>query len=107
MLKGAVSHQKNLIERLKKSPSYQQEYIKASIEENFDMPEAILLALKDVAEARGYETFAKEAGLSQNALYKILDENKDAKPRFETIVQLFTALGLKITVEPIPSFKVS
>ena len=100
-MKASSSHQKGLIEWLKSNPQHQQDYLKASLEENYDMPEAVILALKDVAEARGYENFATEAGLSQNALYKILDAEKDAKPRFETIIQLFTALGMRMTVEPI------
>jgi probable addiction module antidote protein len=101
MLKASSSHQQGLIDWLKANPQHQQDYLKTSLEDNYDMPEAILLAIKDIAEARGYEAFARDAGLSQNSLYKILDEEKDAKPRFETIIQLFTALGLRMTVEPI------
>lgn len=101
MLKGTRSHEKGLIEWLKKSPLNQREYLKAQIEENSDMPEAIISAIREIAEARGYEAFAKDAGLSQKALYKILDENKEAKPRFETIAQLVHALGLRFTVEDV------
>lgn len=101
MFKGAKLHEKNLIERLKNNPDYQREYLKASIEENADMPEAILSAIREIAEARGYESLAKDAGLSQKALYKILSEEKESKPRFETIAQLIQALGLRFTVEPI------
>lgn len=99
MVKGVRSHKEGLTEWLKKSDRNQREYLKASLEENSDMPEAIISAIRDIAEARGYEPFAKEAGLSKKALYKILDENKDAKPRFETIAQLIHALGLRFTVE--------
>jgi probable addiction module antidote protein len=101
MIKAGISHEKNLIEWLKKSPDNQREYLKASIEENSDMPEAILMAIREIAEARGFEVLAKEAGLSQKSLYKILSEDKNAKPRFETISQIVHALGLRITVEPI------
>ncbi len=101
MIKAGRPHEEGLIEWLKKNPDNQREYLKASIEENFDMPEAIILAIRDIAEARGYESLAKDAGLSQKALYKILSENKDTKPRFETISQIVHALGLRITVEPI------
>lgn len=104
-IKGAKSHKDGLLEWLKKKPEHQQEYLKASVEENYDMPEAILSAIRDVAEVRGYENLAREAGLSQNALYKILDEDKEAKPRFETIIQLLQALGLRFTVEPIGKTK--
>ena len=63
--------------------------------------------IREIAEARGYENLAKEAGLSQKALYKILDEDKEAKPRFETIAQLIQAMGLRFTVEPSHKAKVS
>lgn len=102
MLKGARPHKDGLIEWLKKSPENQREYLKVQMEENADMPEIILSAIREIAEAKGYETLAKEAGLSQKALYKILDETKDAKPRFETISQLIQALGLRFTVEANP-----
>lgn len=102
MLKASRSHGKSLIEWLQKSPDNQREYLKASLEENADMPEAIISAIREIAEARGYETLAKEAGLSQKALYKILSETKEAKPRFETIAQLIQALGLRFTVEEDP-----
>ncbi len=101
MIKAGRLHEKGLIEWLKKSPDNQREYLKASIEENSDMPEAILAAIREIAEARGFEILANEAGLSQKALYKILSNNKDAKPRFETISQLVHALGLRFTVEPL------
>lgn len=102
MLKVGRSHEKGLIKWLQKSAENQREYLKSSIEENSDMPEAIISAIREIAEARGYESLAKEAGLSQKALYKILSETKDAKPRFETIVQLIQALGLRFTVEADP-----
>ena len=101
MIKAGRSHEKGLLEWLKKSHDNQHEYLKASIEENSDMPEAILAAIREIAEARGYEVLASDAGLSQKALYKILSEDKDAKPRYETISQLVHALGLRFTVEPI------
>ena len=97
------SHENNLIEWLRKSEDNQREYLKASIEENSDMPEAILMAIREIAEARGYELLAEQSGL----LYKILSENKDSKTRFETILQIVHALGLRITVEPIQKGKAS
>ena len=99
MLKASRLHKTGLIEWLQKSPDNQREYLKAAIEENADMPDAILSAIREIAEARGYENLSKEAGLSQKALYKILSKEKNAKPRFETIAQLIQALGLRFTVE--------
>lgn len=100
MSKASVSYKEGLIRRLKKDPELQFEYLKASLEENGDMPETILGALRDVAEARGYEKLASDAGLSQKALYKILSKKENAHPRFETIVQILDALGVRLTLAP-------
>lgn len=101
MLNATRSHKESLVKWLRESPHNQMEYLKTSVEENSDMPEALLSTLRDIAEVRGYEAFAHEAGLSQKALYKILSEQKEAKPRFETILHLLHALGLRLTVEPL------
>lgn len=99
---AGADYKESTVEWLKQSTENQREYLKAAIEENSDMPEVILSALREVAEARGYEALANEAGLSQKALYRILDEGKEAKPRYETIYQIIHALGLRFTVEDDP-----
>lgn len=91
-----------LHEWLKASKENQIEYLKASVEENSDMPEALLSAIRDVATVRGFESVSKDAGLSQKALYKILREETVTKPRLETIHQILHALGLRLTVEVLP-----
>lgn len=100
MSKASKSFKKIWIDRLRKDPELVVEYLKAEIEENSDMPEALLSALRVVAEATGYEALAKKAHLSQKSLYKILSENRDTHPRFETVYRLLDAVGLKLTVEP-------
>jgi probable addiction module antidote protein len=99
MANRSSSYRDGLIARLRKDPELQVEYLKSSLEENADLSEAILIALRDIAVARGFEKLAAEAHLSQKSLYKILSESKDAKPRFETIVKLLDALGLRLTIE--------
>ncbi len=105
MLKASRNYKAGLQDWLKKSRKNQIEYLKASVEENSDMPDAILIALRDIAEVRGFEKLAKEAGLSQKALYKILSSSKTAKPRFETVSQVLQAIGVRLTVEPIETRK--
>jgi probable addiction module antidote protein len=95
-------HEEGVIEWLRENADHQREYLKVSLEENFDMPGAILMAIREVAIARGFESFAKDAGLSKKALYKILSESMKSKPRFETVVQLIHAMGLRFTLEPLP-----
>jgi len=102
---AGANHKEWLIKKLRESDDNQREYLKAAIEENSDMPELILMALREIAEARGYEKLATEAGLSQKSLYRILDEDKDAKPRYETIYQIIHALGLRFTLEVDPQKK--
>lgn len=100
MAKASHSLRESWIARMRNDPSLQLEYLRSSLEDNHDMPQAILSALRAIAEARGFEQFAEEAQLSQKALYKILSEKKEAKPRFETIVKLLDALGLQLTIVP-------
>lgn len=58
----------------------------------------LLLALGDVARARGMAQVAKDAGLGRESLYKALTPG--AKPRFDTVVKVAKALGVRLTVQP-------
>lgn len=55
----------------------------------------LLLALGDVARARGMAQVAKAAGLGRESLYKALAPG--AKPRFDTVVKVARALGVRLT----------
>ena len=70
------------------------EYLTAILEEND--PDLLLSALSDVARARGVAQIAKDSGLGRESLYKALAPG--AKPRFETIMKVMHALGIKLTV---------
>lgn len=72
------------------------EYMTAVLEA--DDPDLLLLALRDVARARGMAQVAKDAGLGRESLYKALAPG--AKPRFETVVKVARALGVKFTAQP-------
>lgn len=58
----------------------------------------LLLALGDVARARGMAQVAKDAGLGRESLYKALTPG--AKPRFDTVVKVAKALGVRLAVQP-------
>ena len=60
-------------------------------------PDVLLAALRDVARARGMTRLAHDAGLGRESLYKALAPG--AKPRYETVVRLLNALGVKLNVE--------
>lgn len=72
------------------------EYMTAVLEAND--PDLLLLALADVARAKGMAQVAKEAGLGRESLYKALAPG--AKPRFETVIKVARALGVKFVAEP-------
>lgn len=61
-------------------------------------PDLLLLALSHVARAKGMAQVAKEAGLGRESLYKALSPG--AKPRFETVMKVAHALGIKLTAQP-------
>lgn len=71
-------------------------YLESILEEND--PALLAAALGDIARARGMTQIAQDAGLTREALYKAL--RPGAKPRFDTIARVCTALGLRLTVEP-------
>jgi len=72
------------------------EYMTAILEMND--PDLLLVALSDVARAKGMAQVAKDAGLGRESLYKALAPG--AKPRFETVMKVARALGVKFTAEP-------
>ena len=72
------------------------EYMAAVLEA--EDPDLLLLALGDVARAKGMAQVAKDAGLGRESLYKALTPG--AKPRFDTVMKVARALGVKFTAQP-------
>ena len=71
------------------------EYMSAMLE--MDDPDLLLLALGDVARAKGMAQVARDAGLGRESLYKALAPG--AKPRFETVMRVAKALGVKFSAQ--------
>jgi len=70
------------------------EYLTAALED--PNPEVFLIAVANVAKARGFAKVAQDSGLGRESLYKALAPG--AKPRYETVRKLMDALGVKLTV---------
>ena len=85
------------IERYLTSDAAIAEYITAVLE--YDDPDFLLQALGDVARVRGMAQVAKDAGLGRESLYKALAPG--AKPRFDTIMKVAHALGLRLVAQPV------
>jgi len=71
------------------------EYLTAALED--PDPDMFLVAVKTVARARGMTQLAKDAGLGRESLYKALAPG--SKPRYETVMKVVRALGVKLHAE--------
>ncbi|MCG1038808.1 MULTISPECIES: addiction module antidote protein [Burkholderiaceae] len=71
-------------------------YLNAAIAEGD--PDLLTAAISDIAKARGIAKIAETAGLGRESIYKTLSPG--SKPRYETIVKLLHALGVRLAVEP-------
>lgn len=69
------------------------EYLTAVLE--MDDTDLLLAALGDIARARGMAQVAERSGLGRESLYKALLPG--AKPRFDTILRVARALGVKLS----------
>jgi len=77
-----------------RDPSEAAEYVNAAIEE--DDLETLLLAFRDVAEAQGMSAISRRAKVNRVSLYKML--SRRGNPRFESVVNLLRAAGLRLSV---------
>ncbi len=68
------------------------EYLNAALED--PNPDVFLVAVADVAKARGMSQLAKDTGLGRESLYKALAPG--AKPRYDTVLKLVRALGVQL-----------
>ena len=75
------------------------EYLTAALED--PNPDVFLTAVRDVARARGMAQLAKDAGLGRESLYQALTPG--AKPRYDTVLKLLNALGVRLSATPVQS----
>lgn len=73
------------------------EYLSAALED--ENPDVFLVAVRDVARARGMAQLAKDSGMGRESLYKALTPG--AKPRYDTILKLLRALGVQLHATPV------
>ena len=72
------------------------EYLTAALED--PDPEMFLVAIKNIARARGMTQLARDTGLGRESLYKALAPG--AKPRYDTIMKVVRALGVTLHATP-------
>lgn len=89
-----VRYVDGLRERLK-DPANAAAYLDAALEESDQ--EVFLLALRDVAEARGLSVVAQDAQLNRENLYRML--SRDGNPQLASLNALLKSMGLRLAVE--------
>lgn len=90
----AVDYRERLMARLK-DPEEAAAYVNAAFEEQ-DMPEVLLIALRDVAEANGIAKIARKAGINRVSIYKAL--SRKGNPELDTLQKILNAVGLKVSI---------
>jgi probable addiction module antidote protein len=70
-------------------------YLEEIIESDPDM---LVVALGDVARARGMTELAEKTGLARESLYQALSEN--GNPTYNTIRKVLDAFGVRLSIKP-------
>ncbi len=88
------SYRDSLMERLH-DPAEAAAYLDAALEDADCR--VFLLALRDVAEARGISHVAAKSNLNRESLYRMLSQ--EGNPRLSSLDALLHTLGLRLAVE--------
>jgi probable addiction module antidote protein len=94
MSDAGVSYASGLIQDLA-DPEEAAAYLNAALEDGDQ--EIFLLALRNVAEARGMSTVARQARLNRENLYRIL--SPAGNPQLANLNALLRSVGLRLSVE--------
>jgi probable addiction module antidote protein len=75
-------------------PGYASEYLNEALQE--ESQEMFMLALRDVAKAKGIALATKETSLNRETLYRML--SKKGNPNLSSLNKLLDTLGLTLTI---------
>ena len=97
MAKRSVPYEDILSQDLQ-DPEEAAAYLNAALEDESEKgSETFLLALRDVAKARGIGRLAQDTRLSRESLYRTL--SRTGNPRFSTLEAVLESLGLRLAVQ--------
>ena len=77
------------------NPEEAAAYLNAAFEENNQ--EILLLALRDIADARGFTKMAQDTFLNRENLYRMLSSK--GNPQLSSLTNLLGSMGLRLTVK--------
>jgi probable addiction module antidote protein len=95
MKKASVRYEEGLHAALA-DPAEAAAYLNAALEDGGQ--DVFLLALRDVAAARGLARLARATSLNRENMYRILSEK--GNPQLSSLKALLESLGLKLAIEP-------
>lgn len=95
MSDAAVDYKVGLLRRLI-DPDYAIGYLNAALED--EDQGVFLLALRDVAEARGVSLVARAAQLNRENLYRMLSPN--GNPQLSSLTALLRSMSLRLAIQP-------
>jgi probable addiction module antidote protein len=87
------NYRESLLQALQ-DPQEAAEYLTAALEEGDSV--VFLLALRDVADARGLSALAAQAQLNRENLYRMLSEHSN--PQLDSLTALLNGLDLRLIV---------
>ncbi len=93
MKKIATSYKEGLMADLA-DPREAAEYLNAALEEG--TVEGFLLALRDVAEAKGMANLSKKAHLNRVSMYRML--SRHGNPQLSSLSTVLNTIGLRLAV---------
>ncbi len=98
MNKASRPHDDAVLELLREDPAFADEYLSAALDES-NQPggrDALLTALRHIAEAQGMSAVAERAGIPRESLYRALSTR--GNPTIKTLLAVVGAAGLKLSV---------
>lgn len=92
-----------IVELLRQDEGFAEELLNAAIDEANEPKgrEALLAALRSIAEAKGMRAVAEETGLSRETLYRTLSPR--GNPTLRTLLAVTHTAGLRLRVEKVHS----
>ena len=98
MKRASRPHAEAVIELLRGDPAFADEYLRAAMEQADQEGgrEALLSALRHVAEAQGMAAVAERAGIPRESLYRALGPK--GNPTVKTLLAVLSAAGLHLAV---------
>ena len=94
MSKTSTSYHEGLVKDLA-NPEEAAAYLNAALEEGSQ--EVFLMALRDIAEAKGMAQLSKKAHLNRESLYRMLSGK--GNPQLSSLASILKTAGLRLAVE--------